>query len=195
MEKLKKLDYSKNERFLRLLCFAIIVLCEIIGILLFILSKPLLGTIVLISCAVSSFLISSFFIGKIKKWFGNLPKKRIVYAAVYILLILICMITTLVSANLVANNYDEFRNDAISYVQEQIKTVYPVSEITEIDVVEAFEFSDSYYFEIEASYTVVGVGGAVTRDYSFIYLKINRYTGRITELDYKQYMNTKTFLK
>ena len=189
----KKIIYSKNERILRSFCFVAIAVCVIIGILLFILSKPWLGAVVLLSCCISFFLVSSFFTQKIKKWFGHLPKKRVIYALFYILIILLCMGTTLIMTEMIANDYEHFQESALTFTEEQIKTAYPVSEMRSLEVINSFEFNDSYYFEIEVSYKIMGIGGADTVEYSFVYLRVNRYTGRITEIDFKQYVNTATF--
>lgn len=191
----KRVYYSKNEKILRVLCFIIIVVCEIIGILLFALKKPLMGALVIGSCAISSFLISSFFIGKIKGWFGSNPKKRVIYVAAYAIIILICLVTTSIASGKLDYDYDVLRENAIVFSENKIEEISPNSKIIETDVFEAFELNDSYYFAIEVVYTENGVGGATLRQYKFIYLKINMYTGTTEELDFKKYETAKTYLK
>lgn len=187
-----KLCYSKNEKLLRAVCILGIALSAITGILLFFIEKYIGGVIILLCCALSSFLISGYFTKKVKGWFGNKKKKRLYYTGVYILLLLICMIPTLVVGTLATNDVEDVSADAIEYAEGAIKKDYVNIEITDTEFI-YFEHNDSFYFELETTYKEKGVGGVITTKSVLTYVKINKFTKRITRIDFTQFMNAYSY--
>ena len=191
----KRLAYSKNEKILRAICFIGIVICEIIGILLFFVNNIVGGIVVLLSCLASSFLISSFFTLKIKSWFSNKSKKRAIYAAFYALIILICMVTTVIVCLNMTYSAEDLVNPSIEYAENAIKMDKVSIKIIETDLYEYFEVGDSYYFAMETKYEMTETGGAISTHYPVTYVKANKYTGSLTIIDFVQYENAKTYIK
>ncbi len=191
----KRLAYSKNEKILRAICFIGIVICEIIGILLFFVNNIVGGIIVFLACLVSSILISSFFTLKIKSWFGNKNKKRVIYAVFYALIILICMVTTVIVCLNMTYSAEDLAIPSVEYAESTIKGDNVSIKIIKTDLYEYFEVGDSYYFAMETKYEMTETGGAISTHYPVIYVKANKYTGNLAIIDFVQYENAKTYIK
>ncbi|MBE6674469.1 MAG: hypothetical protein E7596_05130 [Ruminococcaceae bacterium] len=191
----KRPIYSKNEKILRIICFLGIIICEIIGILLFFVNNIVGGIVVILSCIVSSFLVSSFFTLKIKSWFSNKSKKRAIYAAFYALIILVCMVTTVIVCLNMTYSAEALTPPSIELAENTIKGENVKIKIIETDLYEFFEVGDSYYFALETKYELSETGGAVSTHYPVTYVKANKYTGSLTIIDFVQYENAKTFIK
>lgn len=187
--------YSKNEKILRIISFIGIALCEITSILLFILGKYLFASIILISCAISSFLVSSFFIGKIKCWFGNREKKKLIYTLFYSLIILICMVTTII----ICLNIDYSINDLAPIVIEQAEDSIKDGNVNvfnlETEIEECYELNDGYYFYLYTEYDFKSDVGTISKQSKITYAKINKYTSQVEWLDFVAYENAKTYIK
>ena len=135
----KRPIYSKNEKILRIICFLGIIICEIIGILLFFVNNIVGGIVVILSCIASSFLVSSFFTLKIKSWFSNKSKKRAIYAAFYALIILVCMVTTVIVCLNMTYSAEDLTPPSIELAENTIKGENVKIKIIETDLYEFFE--------------------------------------------------------
>ena len=184
--------YSRKEKLLRAICILGIALCAITGILLFFIDIYWGGVIVLLCCAISSFLVSSFFTRKVKRWFGKKKKKRLYYTGVYIILLLICMIPTLIVGTYATNDVEDVQEDAIAFAEDTVNANYSNVEITETEFI-SFEHNDSFYFELETTYKEHGVGGTVITKSVLTYVKINKFTKRLTRIDFTQFMNAYSY--
>ena len=187
-----KICYSRKEKLLRTICILGIALCAITGILLFFINIYWGGIIVLLSCVASSFLISNLFTRKVKSWFGDKKKKRLYYTGVYILLLLICMIPTLLVGTYAINDDADVAPLAVEFAENAIKNDQASIEITETEYI-SFEHNDSFYFELETYYEEYGVGGTVIEKSALTYVKINKFTKRLTKIDFIQFMNAYSY--
>ena len=187
--KKRKIVYSGKEKLLRAVSFLGILLCEIIAVLLFIIGDTTAGIIVLAACVVSSFLVSSFFTGLVKKWFGDKKKKRLIFLGFYLLALIICMLTTYLVGDIATVPVEDLTADAIEYAQNSVKGDYVNIKIIETAVTTPFLVNDGYYYEIEIRYEITSTDGIVSTEYEFTYLKINKYTSKITEISWADYMN------
>ncbi len=190
-----KITYSKNEKILRTVSFIGIVLCEITSILLFFLGKYLFASIVLISCTLSSFLVSSYFVKKIKKWFGAKERKKLIYAIFYSIIILICMVTTIIICFNIGYNISDLAPVAVEETNNSIKDENPTASNFETNIEECYEINDSYYFYLYTEYDVISDVGTVSQKSRISYVKINKYTAYIEWIDFITYENGKTYIK
>lgn len=185
-----KTVYSRNEKILRFICVLGITLCAIIGILLFFLNKIGLGILVLCSCAVSVFLITNFFIGIIKKCFGSHSKKRIIYAGVYALIILIPMLTTSIATYNLSLPIDEMETQSIELVKKEYANKGNV-KVCETTLLEKYESGSFFYFCFETKLEITSADGSILRDYPEAYVKVNKYTGSVSFITYVEYQRGK----
>ena len=190
-----KLCFSKYEKLLRAVCYIGIAICIIIGILLFFVDNILGGAIVISSCLISSFLVSGFFTQKVKTWFGNKDKKRVIYVAFYALIMLICMLTTIIVCLSMTYSAEELAPPSIEYAESAIKMDKANISIVETEIYEYFTVGDSYYFAMETTYELTETGGVVTLHYPITYVRANKYNGNLSIINFVQYENAKTYIK
>lgn len=193
--KKSKITYSKNEKALRIITYIGIVLCEITAILLFFLVKYIFASIVLLSCAISSFLVSSFFTSKIKCWFGNKERKRLIYTLFYSLIILICMVTTIIICLNIGYSISELAPIVIEQTEAEIKGENINISNFDTEIEECYELNDSYYFYLYTEFDVKSDVGTISKESKITYAKINKYTSKVEWLDFISYENAKTYLK
>ena len=190
-----KKAYSKREKILRGICFAGIVICEIIGVLLFFINKPLNAIIILCACVISSFLVCSFITAKVKECFKRFPKKRVIYAVFYALIIMISMVTCAISCFNLTYSADEMAVAAIEFTEASLKEKTPAISIDETDIFDYFDMGNSYYYALETKHSSTETSGVVSVHYSVTYIKVNKYSGSISVIDFVNYENAKTFVK
>lgn len=187
---LNKISYSKYEKVLRIICFIGIVISEFIGILLLCIEKYSSGIIVLSACLLSSFLISSFSVKRIKDLFSSKKFKRVLYVIYYFVVILIAMLTALILVFNATYSLDDLVNISIDFVENRILASYPSATIIDSEIFDAFESSGSYYFAIETTYTL-SEGQNTTTHYPNTYININQVTGNITLIDWIAFENSR----
>lgn len=185
-----KVVFSKNEKILRLICYCGIILCGIIGILLFFLNKIGIGIGILCACSLSIFLITPFVIGKVKKWFKNNESRRIFYALCYMLIILIPMLTAFIGTYNISYSMEEMQESCILEIESQYKNKGNI-KACESTILERFETNGNYYYCFETKIEVTSPDGAVLRDYPISFVMANKYTGRITIIDEITYQRAK----
>ena len=190
-----KLCFSKYEKLFRSVCYISIAICIITGTLLFFVNNILGGSIVILSCLISSFLISSFFTQKVKAWFGSKDKKRVFYVAFYTLIMLICMLTTIIVCMSMTYSAEELAQPTIEYAENAIKMDKANINIIETEIYEYFAVGDSYYFAMETTYELTETGGVVTLHYPITYVRANKYNGSLSIINFVQYENAKTYIE
>lgn len=184
--------YSHKEKLLRAICIFGIAICVITAILLLFIERYLGSIIIILACGISAFLLSGFFTKKVKSRFGGKKRKRLYYVGVYVLLLLVCMVPTLIVGALASYNVEDVATDVVEYAENTIKNDYVNIEILETDYI-YFEHNDSFYFELETTYTEYGVGGVSTSKSVLTYVQINKYTKRISRIDFVQFMNAYSY--
>ena len=183
MEKAKnKIYYSRNEKILRAIVIFGILLAIIAGILLLVLSKVLPGIIVLVVSIICCVAISPLCIRPLKNKFYLHRKKRVIYAFYYALVIVLVLGCALIAAEFSTYDYEDIRPSAIEFVESNLKKDYVNYEIINTDI-DCVEYGDGYYFCMETELHITEVGGAVTTRYPLSYIKVNKYTGKITVID------------
>ena len=88
-ENCKTISFSRNEKIVRFVCFAGVIICAVIGILLLFLNKIGIGIAIICTSILSFALLLKPVITKIKSIFEKQEKRRIFYAVIYAIIILI----------------------------------------------------------------------------------------------------------
>ena len=181
MEK-TKIYYSRNEKILRAIVIFGILLAIIAGVLVWVRSKVLPGIIVLAVSLICCVAISPLCIRPLKNKFYLHRKKRVIYAMYYAFIIVLVLGCALIAAEFSTYSYEDIRPSAIEFVESNLKKDYVNYEIINTDI-DCVEYGDGYYFCMETELHITEVGGAVTTRFSLSYIKVNKYTGKITVID------------
>ena len=177
-----KIYYSRNEKILRAIVIFGILLAFIAGVLLLVLSKVVPGIIVLAVSSTCCVAISPLCIRPLKNKFYLHRKKRVIYAMYYAFVIVLVLGCALIAAEFSTYSYGDIRPSAIEFVESNLKKDYVNYEIINTDI-DCVEYGDGYYFCMETELHITEVGGAVTTRFSLSYIKVNKYTGKITVID------------
>lgn len=194
MEKTKnKIIYSRNEKVVRIISIIAIVLSLIVGVMLFPLGKVTGGIIVLCACAVSIFLISGFFTRIVKSKFSTHKYKKAIYASVYALIMVICMLTAVIVSFFTSYPVEALAQNSITYSQDAIKKLDKNAENFKSYFFDFFEYNDFYYFAIETTYVSTESGGYVSERSANTYIKANKYTATYTSIKSIEYEKAKSY--
>lgn len=192
-ENKNKIVYSRNEKILRVISIAAIIVSLIVGIMLFPLGKIVGGVIVLCACALSIVLVSGFFTRFIKRKFSTHKYKKAIYASIYALIMVICMLTAVIVSFFTTYPMETLAQDSISYSQKAIKELDPNANDFESFFFDYFEYNDSYYFAIETTYNSVEPGGHISERSANTYIKVNKYTATYSVIKSIEFEKAKSY--
>lgn len=182
-----KIIYSRNEKIVRIIAIAGIVLSIIVGIMLFPLGKVSGGIIVLCSSLLACLLVSGFSIRWFKKRFMLHKYKRFIYAAVYAVIMIISMLTAVLVSYFSTYPYEDLAEGAIEYTEDKLTSIDKNVKNVKSEIFDSFESGDSYYFAIETDFEVVGTGNAILKRSTATYIKTNKYTASISVIKSLEY--------
>ncbi len=182
-----KIIYSRNEKIVRIITIVGIALTIIVGIMLFPLGKVSGGIIVLCASLLACFLVSGFFIRRVKKHFMLHKYKRFIYAAVYAIIMTVSMLTAVLVSYFSSYPYEHLAENAVEYTESSLISLDKNIKNVKSDIFDSFESGDSYYFAIETDFEVVGTGNATLKRSTATYIKTNKYTASISVIESLEY--------
>ncbi len=195
MDKAKyNIVYSRNEKIVRIICLLGIIVSIAVGILLFPLGKVGGGIAVICTSLASAFLLSSFFVKRFKARFADSPNKRIIYAGLYAVILVLSMFTAFLISYFTSFDENEMATKAVEYTENSIKTAHPnLHGELESDLFDFFESGDSYYYAIEIDFNLKDTGGAILKRSAVKYVKVNKYTSSTSFVDFFEYERARSY--
>lgn len=180
-----KFNYGFAEKIIRIICWASVVLCAIVALLYVAFGNVIGGICVFLICGCGGFLITDFFVSKIKNRFNQHKYKRVFVAIVYLLVLAFVFSSTLILVSLNSHSEAELSNACIDYVKNGIEEKYKNNDlkIDEIEIEEHCKNVNSYFFKISCDYFLDG-----ERIFTYTYVQVNKENAKITTISLTDYI-------